>query len=182
MAASVKKLPGAERLLAISAAVLALAAAATGLVLADTAHAQTLDANSASFNAGYGRVAGSENHVVEYSTRDANGNRVIVDGVMLTGADQSVYSSSHSSGSLDSYSGVGLAGGLRQLHGDRQQPDGRHPGQQQHGDRQLQPDQQRQHQRRNERREIGKWPVSASTFCWRAPAPCSAPAAAFPSR
>lgn len=111
MAASVKKLPGAGRLLAISAAVLALAAAATGLVLADTAHAQTLDANSASFNAGYGRVAGSENHVVEYSTRDANGNRVIVDGVMLTGADQSVYSSSHSSGSLDSYSGVGSLGG-----------------------------------------------------------------------
>jgi holdfast attachment protein HfaA len=111
MAASVKKLPGAGRLLAISAAVLALAAAATGLVLSSPARAQTLDANSASFNAGYGRVAGSENHVVEYSTRDANGNRVIVDGVMLTGADQSVYSSSHSSGSLDSYSGVGSLGG-----------------------------------------------------------------------
>lgn len=111
MAASVKKLPGAGRLLAISAAVLALAAAATGLVLGSPARAQTLDANSASFNAGYGRVAGSENHVVEYSTRDANGNRVIVDGVMLTGADQSVYSSSRSSGSLDSYSGVGSLGG-----------------------------------------------------------------------
>ena len=111
MAASVKKLPGAGRLLAISAAVLALAAAATGLVLSSPARAQTLDTNSASFNAGYGRVAGSENHVVEYSTRDANGNRVIVDGVMLTGADQSVYSSSRSSGSLDAYSGVGGVGG-----------------------------------------------------------------------
>ncbi|WP_165189498.1 holdfast anchoring protein HfaA [Caulobacter soli] len=111
MAASVKKLPGAGRLLAISAAVLALAVAATGLVLASPARAQTLDTNSAAFNAGYGRTAGSENHVVEYSTRDANGNRVIVDGVMLTGADQSVYSSSHSSGSLDSYSGVGSLGG-----------------------------------------------------------------------
>jgi holdfast attachment protein HfaA len=111
MAASEKKLPGAGRLLTISAAVLALAAAATGLVLASPAQAQTLDTNSAAFNAGYGRVAGSENHVVEYSTRDANGNRVIVDGVMLTGADQSVYSSSRSSGSLDSYSGVGAMGG-----------------------------------------------------------------------
>ncbi|MBO9560917.1 MAG: holdfast anchoring protein HfaA [Caulobacter sp.] len=111
MAANEKILPGAGRLLAISAAVLALAAAATGLVLGSPAHAQTLDANSASFNAGYGRVAGSENHVVEYSTRDANGNRVIVDGVMLTGSDQSVYSSSRSSGSLDSYSGVGSLGG-----------------------------------------------------------------------
>jgi holdfast attachment protein HfaA len=111
MAASEKKLPGAGRLLAISAAVLALAMAATGLVLSSPARAQTLDTNSAAFNAGYGRVAGSENHVVEYSTRDANGNRVIVDGVMLTGADQSVYSSSRSSGSLDSYSGVGSLGG-----------------------------------------------------------------------
>ncbi|SFK77938.1 holdfast anchoring protein HfaA [Caulobacter sp. UNC279MFTsu5.1] len=111
MAASEKNLPGAGRRLAISAALLALAAAATGLVLSSPARAQTLDTNSAAFNAGYGRVAGSENHVVEYSTRDANGNRVIVDGVMLTGADQSVYSSSRSSGSLDSYSGVGALGG-----------------------------------------------------------------------
>lgn len=111
MAANEKNLPGAGRPLAIGAAVLALAAAATGLVLASPAGAQTLDTNSAAFNAGYGRVAGSENHVVEYSTRDANGNRVIVDGVMLTGADQSVYSSSRSSGSLDSYSGVGALGG-----------------------------------------------------------------------
>jgi holdfast attachment protein HfaA len=111
MAASEKKLPGAGRLLAISAAFLALAMAMTGLVLANPAQAQSLETNSASLNAGYGRVAGSENHVVQYSTRDANGNRVIVDGVMLTGADQSVYSSSQSSGSLDSYSGVGALGG-----------------------------------------------------------------------
>ena len=66
---------------------------------------------SANYNAGYGRTAGQENRMVDYSTRDANGNRVIVDGVMLTGADQSVYSSSQSSGSLDSYSGVGALGG-----------------------------------------------------------------------
>mgnify|MGYP001550951019 CR=1 FL=1 len=76
------------------------------------AMAQTMSSNSASFNAGYGRVAGQENHVVDYSTRDANGNRVIVDGVMLTGSDQSVYSSRSSSGSLDSYSGVGSLGGF----------------------------------------------------------------------
>ena len=75
------------------------------------ATAQTMTTNSASFNAGYGRSAGQENRMVEYSTRDANGNRVIVDGVMLTGSDQSVYSSSRSSGSLDAYSGVGGIGG-----------------------------------------------------------------------
>ncbi|MBO9709067.1 MAG: holdfast anchoring protein HfaA [Caulobacter sp.] len=87
-------------------AVLASLALGAGL-----AQAQTMDANSASFNAGYGRVAGQENHVVQYSTRDANGNRVIVDGMMLTGSDQSVYSSGRSSGSLDAYAGVGGLGG-----------------------------------------------------------------------
>lgn len=109
MAAYKKKMPGGVRSLTLGAVFLAMAVA--GLALSSQPRAQTMETNSASFNAGYGRVAGSENHVVEYSTRDANGNRVIVDGVMLTGADQSVYSSSRSSGSLDSYSGVGSLGG-----------------------------------------------------------------------
>jgi holdfast attachment protein HfaA len=87
-------------------------AAVAGVLISGAAMAQTMNSNSASFNAGYGRVAGQENHVVDYSTRDANGNRVIVDGVMLTGSDQSVYSSRSSSGSLDSYSGVGSLGGF----------------------------------------------------------------------
>ena len=104
MASPKKKLPGGMVALGLGSAVLTLAAAG----LAD---AQTMETNSAAFNAGYGRTAGSENHVVQYSTRDANGNRVIVDGVMLTGADQSVYSSGSSTGSLDSYSGVGGLGG-----------------------------------------------------------------------
>jgi holdfast attachment protein HfaA len=92
---------------------LALAAAAFTAALfgASLAGAQSMTANSASFNAGYGRISGQENRMVEYSTRDANGNRVIVDGMMLTGPDQSVYSSSQSSGALDAYSGVGGVGG-----------------------------------------------------------------------
>ncbi|MBU4433062.1 MAG: holdfast anchoring protein HfaA [Alphaproteobacteria bacterium] len=87
-----------------------LTAVVMGLGALGAAHAQTMSSNSAAFNAGYGRIAGQENRVVDYSTRDANGNRVVVDGVMLTGADQSVYSSSNSSGSLDAYSGVGGRG------------------------------------------------------------------------
>jgi len=87
-----------------------LLAAAAGLATGAPALAQS-STGSANYNAGYGRTAGQENRMVDYSTRDANGNRVIVDGVMLTGADQSVYSSSRSSGSLDSYSGVGAMGG-----------------------------------------------------------------------
>ncbi|MDO9335559.1 MAG: endonuclease [Caulobacteraceae bacterium] len=64
---------------------------------------------SANYNAGYGRTAGQENRMVDYSTRDANGNRVIVDGVMLTGEDQSTFT--RAGGSLDSYSGAGSLGG-----------------------------------------------------------------------
>lgn len=90
---------------------LSAATAITALCVGGVAAAQSMSTNSASMNAGYGRSAGQENRMVEYSTRDANGNRVIVDGVMLTGSDQSVYSSSRSSGSLDAYSGVGGLGG-----------------------------------------------------------------------
>lgn len=89
----------------------ATAAAVVGLSAYGVAAAQSMSTNSASMNAGYGRSSGQENRMVEYSTRDVNGNRVIVDGVMLTGADQSVYSSSRSNGSLDAYSGVGGIGG-----------------------------------------------------------------------
>ena len=78
-------------------------------LVAGQAAAQSMSANSASYNAGYGRVAGSENHPVDVSTRDANGNRVIVDGLILTGEDQSSFSSA--SGAIDSYAGVGASAG-----------------------------------------------------------------------
>jgi holdfast attachment protein HfaA len=71
--------------------------------------AQSMDTNSAAYNAGYGRAAGSENHPVTVSTRDANGNRVIVDGLILTGEDQSSFS--RTSGAIDSYAGVGASSG-----------------------------------------------------------------------
>lgn len=85
----------------------ALSLGATGLT-ALPALAQS-STGSASYNAGYGRTAGQENRMVDYSTRDANGNRVIVDGVILTGEDQSTFT--RAGGSLDSYSGVGSQGG-----------------------------------------------------------------------
>lgn len=85
----------------------ALAAGACALPAA--ALAQTMRANSADFNAGYGRRAGSENHPVEVSTRDANGNRVIVDGIIQSGEDQSTFA--FGSGAGESYSGVGSLGG-----------------------------------------------------------------------
>lgn len=83
-----------------------IAACALG---AGAAQAQQMTTNSADFNAGWGRYAGSENHLVDVSTRDANGNRVIVDGLILTGEDQSSFSRSW--GSADAYAGVGASSG-----------------------------------------------------------------------
>ena len=85
------------------------ALAAGACALPAPAHGQTMRANSADFNAGYGRRAGSENHPVEISTRDANGNRVIVDGIIQSGEDQSTFA--FGSGAGESYSGVGSLGG-----------------------------------------------------------------------
>lgn len=82
---------------------------ALGLAFGSAAQAQQMSSNSADYNAGYGRVAGSENHPVDVSTRDANGNRVIVDGLILTGEDQSTFA--RTSGVFDSYAGVGSQGG-----------------------------------------------------------------------
>ncbi|MCI3132617.1 holdfast anchoring protein HfaA [Phenylobacterium aquaticum] len=92
--------PAAPRLFVLTLGLLACAA---------PAGAQTMNANSASYNAGYGRTAGSENQPVNVSTRDANGNRVIVDGLILTGEDQSSFSSA--SGAIDSFAGVGASSG-----------------------------------------------------------------------
>jgi holdfast attachment protein HfaA len=87
---------------------LAFAAGASFLVVAP-AHAQSMSTNSADFNAGYGRHSGSENRPVEFSTRDANGNRVIIDGIIQTGEDQSSFA--WGSGAGEAYAGVGSLGG-----------------------------------------------------------------------
>jgi holdfast attachment protein HfaA len=86
-----------------------LALIAASAIGASAAQAQQMTTNSADFNAGWGRYAGSENHPVDVSTRDANGNRVIVDGLILTGEDQSSFSRSW--GSADAYAGVGASSG-----------------------------------------------------------------------
>lgn len=79
------------------------------LALSSGAQAQSMTTNSASFNAGYGRYAGQENRPIDVSTRDANGNRVIVDGLILSGEDQSSFA--RASGAADAVAGAGVAGG-----------------------------------------------------------------------
>ncbi len=51
-------------------------------LIGGAASAQTMSANSASYNAGYGRTPGQENRPVEFSSRDSNGNLVIVNGII----------------------------------------------------------------------------------------------------
>jgi holdfast attachment protein HfaA len=83
--------------------------AAAAAAMAGQAHAQFMSTNSAEFNAGYGRVAGQENRPVDVTTRDANGNRVVVDGLILSGDDQSSFASA--TGAADAFAGVGAVGG-----------------------------------------------------------------------
>lgn len=91
-----------------------LRAAAGGLALlaaglGQPAFAQYIGSNSAEYNAGYGRAPGQENRITDYGTRDANGNRVVVDGLILSGEDQSAFASA-SAGVSSSVSGVGGGG------------------------------------------------------------------------
>jgi holdfast attachment protein HfaA len=90
---------------------LGVTVALAGLAVASLASAQTMTANSATYNAGYGRVADEENQPVDVSMRDANGNLVVVDGVIQAGQDQSVFSNFGAGGAFDTVSGVSTSTG-----------------------------------------------------------------------
>jgi holdfast attachment protein HfaA len=84
--------------------------ALAGLMIAapGVAAAQSTGSSGASqFQAGYGGARYTTARPQTGSTRDANGNRLIVDGLIQAGA--SAYSSS-SAGASSSYSGVGGSG------------------------------------------------------------------------
>jgi holdfast attachment protein HfaA len=68
-----------------------------------------MNANSASYNAGYGRATDEENQPVNVSMRDVNGNLTIVDGVIAVGQDSSVFASGGTSGTGDVVAGVGAS-------------------------------------------------------------------------
>jgi holdfast attachment protein HfaA len=78
------------------AGLLALSGASVALAQSSTA---------SSYSKGYGAMATP----VNVSTRDANGNRVITDGVIQTGNDNSILGKLSVSGALDQYSGAGAA-------------------------------------------------------------------------
>ncbi len=90
---------------------LGLATAALATLTAGSAAAQSMNATSGSFSAGWGRSSSTQNSGIELrSARDANNNRLIVDGVMQTGEDQSSYANSDSGGAYDSHTGAGRGG------------------------------------------------------------------------
>ena len=81
-------------------------AAALVAAFAGSAAAQTMNTNSASFNGGFGRYPGQENHAIDVSTRDANGNRVIVDGIILDGSSDT-YTQQDGEGAGSVFAGAG---------------------------------------------------------------------------
>lgn len=80
-------------------------ASLTALASVTVAHAQTAGSTGAApFQSGYGGARYTTSQAQTGSTRDANGNRVIIDGIIQAGA--SSYSS-QSSGVASAYSGSG---------------------------------------------------------------------------
>jgi holdfast attachment protein HfaA len=91
---------------------LSLLCCVAALGLGAAAAAQTMNANSASFNAGYNRRAAQENTPITASVRDANGNFVAVDGLIESGVDQSAFAAAGAnSGAVDTVAGVGASSG-----------------------------------------------------------------------
>jgi len=78
---------------------------------AGAAHAQTMSTSAASFETGYGLARNQLQNPVDVSTRDANGNRVLLDGEIMTGSDNSVYAYSKTLGAGDTFAGAGALGG-----------------------------------------------------------------------
>lgn len=93
------------RLALISAVSLAVPA----LTVPSLAFAQATSSRGVSaYETGYGMTRNQMQHGVNPSTRDANGNRVLMDGTIVT--EESVYSYSKTLGAGDSYSGAGNGG------------------------------------------------------------------------
>ena len=81
-------------------------------VTAGAARAQSGSSSLSGFSQGYNGGLSTIQGAINVSTRDANGNLVIVDGVTQVGSDQSVFAKVGSTtGASDSFSGAGAIGG-----------------------------------------------------------------------
>ncbi len=93
-----------------------LAALAVMAGCAGAVHAQSASSTMSGFTSGYNLSSGELTQGVNVATRDANGNKVITDGVTQIGANQSVFS--NSSGAVDAFSGAGAIGGAASAIGN----------------------------------------------------------------
>ncbi len=85
----------------------AMVVASAGLARAQSG-SSTLSGFSQGYNGGLSTIQGA----INVSTRDANGNLTIVDGVTQIGSDQSVFAKAGSTtGASDSFNGAGAVGG-----------------------------------------------------------------------
>jgi holdfast attachment protein HfaA len=109
-AVALRRPPSIARVISERAAWGAIASLAM-LALAGAAQAQSASSTLSAYKAGYGGtgLSGFESPV-NVSTRDANGNLVITDGVIQAGSDNSIFSHVTVGGASDTYSGAGALG------------------------------------------------------------------------
>jgi holdfast attachment protein HfaA len=86
-------------------------AALAVLIDGGAALAQSASSTASQYSHGYGPSAGDLISPVNVNTRDANGNRTIVDGVIQTGNDNSIFGKLNVNGALDQFAGAGSASG-----------------------------------------------------------------------
>jgi hypothetical protein len=79
------------------------------LSAAGAARAQSGSSTASSFTRGYNSGYSGMSTPISVSVRDANGNLTILDGVIQTGNDSSVFGKLNVSGALDQFSGAGGA-------------------------------------------------------------------------
>lgn len=89
------------------------ATALAALAFAGVAQAQSMTNSGASFNAGYGRSSDQENQAANVSMTDANGNFVVINGLVQASGTASMFASASArlSGAADSFSGAGNSSG-----------------------------------------------------------------------
>jgi holdfast attachment protein HfaA len=88
-----------------------LLASAAALAFGGAAAAQSASSSASQFKYGFGGTGpGTLSQGVDVTTRDANGNKVIVDGVTQIGSDQSIFSHRSVGGAFDSFAGAGGLG------------------------------------------------------------------------
>lgn len=90
-------------------ALLALAAAA---ITAPPVHAQSMGSSANDFSIPYGQAPGEENRGVDPNTRDANGNRVIINGRILLGEEVSNLPRTLGGGGWSGYGGTAIGNQL----------------------------------------------------------------------